>query len=348
MLSRLIPTYERWHARRDTSRRAHPFSWGTEYLDGAAPEAPEDPAPVRTLLAHARAALGDSDAFYPEPGRPPGAATRVGEIGADGARRVFFPSAIASPDRRTNRAELRLWEPPGGGRGRAMVVLPQWNAEPDSHAALCRLLARRGVAAARLTLPYHEGRAPAGEPRGDLAVSANLGRTLAAVRQAVADARRGRAWLEARGYGRVGLLGTSLGSCISFLALAHDPRFRIAVLHHVSSHFGDVVWRGISTRHVRAELEPRVTRSLLARVWAPISPIHFVDKVSPESRSLLLMGRYDLSFPLDLSRRLERAFRERSKPHDAWLLPWGHYTSGVFPFNAWLAHRALRWIDAWL
>lgn len=342
MLGRLIRAHERRHATRDSRRRAHPFAWGLEYLDPAA--RPSGPSPFDTLVAHARGVLEDPTRFYADPGPPP----EVEVVRGRGERRVEFPSALRAPEPETGRVRLRLFEPaggPAGARGRAAVVVPQWNAEPGSHVALCRILARRGIAAARLALPYHEARRPAAEPRGDFAVSANLGRTLFAVRQAVADVRRTRAWLEGEGYDRVAVVGTSLGSCVSFLALAHDARIRVAVLHHVSSHFGDVVWRGLATAHVRGALEGNVTRVALRRVWAPISPIHFVDRVSPGTRSLLLIGRWDQSFPLDLSLLLDRAYRRRDLPHRTILMPWGHYTSAIFPFSWAVGWWGVRFLE---
>lgn len=338
MLSRLIRRHERWRARRDTARVAHPFDWGLEYLD--LPDGFVDGrSPADVLVAHAERVLEDPSAFYADPGPP--RAAEPGGVGDDGGRLWRFDSAVTGPDPATDRASVRLWEPADPGE-RAMVVLPQWNAEPESHVALCRVLARRGIAAARVTLPYHDDRRPPGEPRGDRAVSANLGRTLFAVRQAVADARRTRAWLEARGYPRVGVIGTSLGSCVAFLALAADPGFRLAVLHHVSSRFGGAVWRGLSTRHVRERLEERVDAGLLARAWAPIDPIRFVDRVPRDAHTLLLIGRWDLTFPYDLSMELAGAYRDRGLPHRTVRMPWGHYTSGMFPFNAILVAGVLR------
>lgn len=325
----------RWERRlslRDEARRRHVFDWGLDLL-GLDPS----PDPLRALLAFSRDVLHGRTDFFADPGPP--AAVREPAPG-----RFRFPSAIAPPEEEARTVSVRLFEP-RAATGRAMIVVPQWNAGPESHVGLCRLLARRGIAAARLTLPYHEDRRPSSEPRADLAVSANLGRTLQAGRQAVSDVRRTRAWLEERGFQRIGLVGTSLGSCISFLAMAHDPRLRVAVLHHVSSDFGDVVWRGISTRHVRAELEGHVSQATLRRVWAPISPIHFVHRVPRAAHALLLSGRYDLTFPYDLSERFHRAWRQHALPHRAIVLPWGHYTSGMMPFVAITMSRVLRYLD---
>lgn len=325
----------RWERRlslQDEDRRLHAFDWGLDVL-GLVPGAD----PRRTLLAFARDVLHDRTDFFADPGPPP-----VTHEPAPG--RFRFPSAVRTPEEEARTMSVRLFDP-GNATDRAMIVVPQWNAGPESHVGLCRLLARRGIAAARLTLPYHEDRRPPGEPRADLAVSANLGRTLLAGRQAVSDVRRTRGWLEERGFRRIGLVGTSLGSCISFLALAHDARLRVAVLHHVSSDFGDVVWRGISTRHVRAELEGHVSQSTLRRVWAPISPIHFVHRVPRRSHTLLLTSRYDLTFPYDLSERLHRAFRKHRRPHQVIVAPWGHYTSGMMPFVAITIRRVLSYLD---
>ena len=124
---------------------------------------------------------------------------------------------------------------------------------PDGHVGLCRLLNRFGLSALRLTLPYHDARRPPELNRADYIVSANIGRTVQACRQAVMDARRAIAWLAKQGYDRIGILGTSLGSCLSLLTAAHEPRVRAQALNHISPYFADVVWRGLSTTHVREQ-----------------------------------------------------------------------------------------------
>jgi dienelactone hydrolase len=125
----------------------------------------------------------------------------------------------------------------GGSRGRAVVVLPQWNSDADGHIGLSRLLARFGISALRLSLPYHDARMPPELTRADYIVSANVVRTIQVCRQAVLDARRAVAWLAGQGYERIGILGTSLGSCLALLTAAHEPRIRAQALNHVSPWF---------------------------------------------------------------------------------------------------------------
>ena len=104
------------------------------------------------------------------------------------------------------------------------------------------------MSALRLSLPYHDQRMPPELHRADYIVSANVARTLQVCRQAVLDARRAIAWLAAQGYERIGILGTSLGSCLALLTTAHEPLIEAEALNHISPYFADVVWRGLSTR----------------------------------------------------------------------------------------------------
>jgi hypothetical protein len=171
--------------------------------------------------------------------------------------------------------------------------------------------------------------------RADFIVSANIGRTAQVCRQAVLDARRAIHWLHAEGYESIGILGTSLGSCLSMLTTAHEPLINAAALNHISPYFADVVWNGLSTKHVRATLEGSVTLDELRRMWLPISPLPFLEQV--RGRAILLVyALYDLTFPVELSRQLVNAFRDHDVPHRLAVLPCGHYSTGKLPFN---------WID---
>ena len=189
-----------------------------------------------------------------------------------------------------------------------------------------------------MSLPYHDTRRPADLARADYIVSANIGRTLHANRQAVLDARRVVDWLQANGYERIGIVGTSLGSCLSMLTMAHDPRIRVGAFNHVSPYFADVVWRGLSTRHVKEGLEGHITLEDLRACWMPISPWPFIERVRGR-RVLLVHARHDLTFPFDLSRQFIDEFARRGIAHDEALLPCGHYTTARAPF---------KYLDGWV
>jgi hypothetical protein len=215
-----------------------------------------------------------------------------------------------------------------------VVVLPQWNADETGHLGLCRLLNGFGIAALRMSLAYHDRRRPAETARADYHVSSNVGRTIHAGQQSVIDARACLDWLESQGYHRRGILGTSLGSCIAFIAAIHDTRLRVAILNHVSTWFSDVVWTGISTRHVRQGFAGMVTQDELRELWAPISPASYFDRLSGRDfRMLLVWARYDTTFLPKFSRDVLDAFRTRGVRHDVLSLACGHYTTGQSPFK---------------
>ena len=102
-------------------------------------------------------------------------------------------------------------------------------------------------------------------------------------RQAVLDARRAVAWLAQQGYESIGILGTSLGSCLSMLTAAHEPLIKAAALNHISPYFADVVWEGLSTAHVRDGLEGHIELEQLRRIWLPISPFPYLERVREQA-----------------------------------------------------------------
>jgi hypothetical protein len=337
VIARLFHAWERRLHAVSKDRVVRPFEWGLDWIEtnGHA----QDATPEGILLDWASHAVADSTRFFETPDASH-YTFRPGLDGATGA--VSFQSALHTryPENNTVhalyfRAEAKTRRPVAGtareGR-RAVLVLPQWNAGPDGHVGLCRLLNRFGLSALRLTLPYHDARRPAELNRADYIVSANVGRTVQACRQAVMDARRAIGWLAGQGYDRIGILGTSLGSCLSLLTAAHEPRVRAQALNHISPYFADVVWRGLSTTHVRAALEGSVSLDQLRRMWLPISPQAYLDRIK-DKKTLLVYAKYDLTFPVDLSRELVGEFQRRAIPHELAVLPCGHYSTGVSPFK---------------
>jgi len=247
-----------------------------------------------------------------------------------------FTSPVATPFPENNLVNAR-WFPVRGRR--AVVLLPHWNSDALNYNSLCRVLNWLGIAVLRLSMPYHDIRKPAEIQRADYAVSANIGRTLDAVRQGVIDVRCCLDWLEAQGYNRLGIVGTSLGSCYAFIAAAHDPRIRVAAFNHASTYFADVVWHGQSTSHIRNGLHGSIGLDDLRRVWLGISPMVYFEKFSRWPRSsLVVYAKYDMTFLPEWSEQVVREFERHNLPHKAVVLPCGHYTIGETPF---------KYMDGW-
>lgn len=330
MLSRIFHHWERRLAAAATDRVVRPFEWGLDWV-AEHTTGGEIGSEADRLEQLAARLVAESDRFFDV--EPCTTYERRNDV-------LTFPSAVRTPHADNNTVQARFFPCASDrGRRRAVLVLPQWNADAEGHVGLCRLLNRFGMSALRLTLPYHDARRPPELRRADYIVSANIGQTLQVCRQAVLDARRALAWLAAEGYESLAILGTSLGSCLAMLTAAHEPLVRAAALNHISPYFADVVWTGLSTAHVREGLEGRIDLDRLRRMWLPISPYPYLDRVR-DKRVLLVYARYDLTFPVHLSKMLVEEFRRRQIPHDLHVLPCGHYSTGVTPFK-WMDGLAL-------
>jgi hypothetical protein len=359
MLQAIFHAWERRLSDVTKDRVVRPFDWGLDWIPAStfglsvrtpAADRSRQGDPASIVESWVSRVMADTDAFFTP---PPTTEYTLGDgqwAAADeravGDRLLTFPSAFETPHGENNTVYCRVIEPKKtDSRSRAaVVVLPQWNSDAGGHVGLCRLLAMSGMTAVRLSLPYHDRRMPPELHRADYIVSANVARTVQVCRQAVLDARRAVAWLAREGYERIGILGSSLGSCLALLTTAHEPLIRAEALNHISPYFGDVVWRGVSTRHVRAGLDGHIELDLLRDLWTPISPRWYLERVR-DRKTLLVYAHYDLTFPVDLSQDLVREFSERRIPHEVATLRCGHYSTGKAPFkfiDGWILSRFLR------
>ncbi|MEO8869701.1 MAG: alpha/beta hydrolase family protein [Granulicella sp.] len=355
---------------RDTNRIVRPLEWGFDWLPGFAD--PEEAADYREGLQSMLAASDEitrrSEEFYgyetptdfrleqhfpmlyPTNVRPETLAedaelkrqAAVGDL--ERAPFLRFTSARRSQYPENDVVNAR-WYPAPEHKDphrpkQAIIVMPQWNADAFSHNALCTMFNRFGVSALRLSKPYHDVRRPLELERSDYAVSANIGRTMAACQQAVIDIRSCIDWLETQGYEHFGVLGTSLGSCYAFIAAAHDARLQVCAFNHASTSFGDVVWTGQSTRHVRAAFEQAgLTHEELRHLFAGVSPSAYMEKFAANPKQVLVVhATYDLTFLREFSLEVLSSFKRLGVDFVSKVLPCGHYTTGETPY---------KYMDGW-
>ena len=330
MLGKWMRSREIEHSRRDNNRIVRPFEWGLEFII----EHVNGDDPRLLFGQHADRVMSASEDFYALP--------EISDYRLAGAE-LSWTSAVETPSAQNNVVRARLFTPRRERKNKpraAVVVLPQWNAQPNSHVEACRIFNGLGMTALRITLPYHEERRPPELERAEHLVSSNLGRTIQSMRQAVLDTRAAVRWLRTQGFERIGILGTSIGSCTAFLAFAHEPLIDVGVFNHVSGYFADVVWQGISTQHVRAGIETHLSLEELREYWKPISPVPFIPRLlNMKPRPMrFIAARYDLTFPADLTRKVIDEIRTLGIDLDVVWLPCGHYTTAELPWKA---------IDAW-
>ena len=220
--------------------------------------------------------------------------------------------------------------------------MPQWNADAFSHNALCSLFNRFGVSALRLSKPYHDIRRPAELERSDYAVSANIGRTIAACRQAVIDIRCCIDWLEAAGLRAV-------------RHPRHQPRLLLRLyrrrarqppagqrlqscLHVLRRRRLDRPEHPPHPRSLRGmpDLSKRLRECLGSHQPRPTTWTQFA---AHPKKVLLVHATYDLTFlPRILTPGNRQLFRRRGIDFVSKVLPCGHYTTGETPY---------KFIDGW-
>jgi len=323
---RRMHAWEHSLATRSTDRVVRPFDWGIEWSRGW-PFQSDQTDPELRLRELNRWAIQHSAEFF--------AYRKPTDFHLTGSR-LQFTSAVETPYPANNTVEARYFPAnPRLKRGpKAVVLLPHWNSSAHQHVALCEGIATLGISVLRLSLPYHDRRMPPELSRADYAVSSNVGRTIDATRQAVIDVRSCFDWLEQHGYRDLGIVGTSLGSCYAFLASAHDERIRVNVFNHCSTLFADVVWSGISSRHIRQGFDGQIDLERLRAVWDCLSPVHYMDQFAAmPKRSFFLYATYDTTFPPEFSLQVVEDIRRRNLDHKLVVMPCGHYTLGEAPFK---------------
>lgn len=349
MLKRYMHGRERHFALLNDNRVVRPFEWGTEFalpdLDGfEAARSMADPREAMAFLS--KAAIKHSDRYY----------ALDKEISFDLSNRLYPAKAsLSAEELKTPPAQVEMpiltWQSgletvsvenntaygayfPHQDKRAAVIVLPHWNAKAGTYFDLCKFFNKVGLSALRLTLPYHEERMPPELERADHLVSPNVGRSIQSIRQAVLDTRAAVRWLKDQGYEKIGIVGTSIGSCVGFLSFVHDPLIDAAVFNHVSGYMADVVWHGLSTYHVKEGIGENITLDELREYWKPVSPMAYLEKLAaqPSRPQRYIYTLYDLSFPIHLSLETMAALKQHGIKHSKTAIPCGHYTLGEKPW----------------
>ena len=324
-------------ATRSTDRVVRPFDWGIEWTKDWPVQSSIDDIELKIRDLN-RQVIENSGPFFDY--RVPGDFRFSDDL-------LRFTSPVDSPSPANNAVHARFFPAkPRWKRGKkAVVLLPHWNSQPGQHVALCKGIAKLGISALRISLPYHDQRMPPELHRADYAVSANIARTIDATRQAVIDVRACLDWLQQQGYDDLGIVGTSLGSCYAFLASAHDERLKCNVFNHCSTYFADVVWQGLSTRHIKQGLEGVIDLNRLRLAWDCLNPVNYMDRFATlPKRSLFLYGTYDTTFPPEFSRQIVERVRETGLDHKVVVMPCGHYTFGESPFKFIVGYQIISFL----
>jgi esterase/lipase len=145
-----------------------------------------------------------------------------------------FPSPCPSAWPENDVVHGRLFQAGADWREKATtIVLHGWNAHASYRSYyqfLAWQLARAGVNACLLQLPFHGLRRPNGRGAVKNFISDDLLHVVGAARQSLHDARAVISWLESQGNRRVGVWGLSMGAWLAALLGVCDARTNFLAL----------------------------------------------------------------------------------------------------------------------
>jgi dienelactone hydrolase len=238
---------------------------------------------------------------------------------------VRFPSPIASPDPVNNTVHAEFFAPAGAGpesRRPAVVVLHILGADFALSRYIAARLAERGVVALFVKLPYYGER----RPPGMRFLSADLARSVSAMRQGVCDVRRAAAWLASRPEvdpEKIGVTGISLGGIVSSLAASIDPAINRAALLMAGGGIADVLWEMPEVAPYRAAWRAAGrTRADLEILCRPFDPLTYAARLRGK-RVLMIAGDADEVIP---PRAAIALWEAAGRPSIRWYAC-GHYSA---------------------
>lgn len=232
-------------------------------------------------------------------------------------RALRFASPVMTDCLVNNTVQGVYYRPAGPGPFPAVVVLDISSGTQQVASAEAVYLARKGVAALCMHLPYYGPRRPAGSSLR--LVSPDYRRSMAAVRQAVLDVRCAVAWLAGKPEidpRRLGIMGTSLGSFVGALAAEMEPRVANVVILLGGGGLVDGYYDDPRAEPLRALWEALGgSRRRMAELVAPADPLTWARNLRGR-HVLMIAGRWDQIVPPAMVKRL---WEGAGRPELVWL-----------------------------
>jgi dienelactone hydrolase len=241
--------------------------------------------------------------------------------------RVTFPSPVTTDVTENNTVHGEYFQPAGPGPYPACVVLHILGGDFLLAETVASHLARQGVAALFIKMPYYGPRRRKDSPKRML--SEDPRETVAGMTQAVLDIRRATAWLAEReevDEERLGITGISLGGIMSALAASGEPRLNNVAIVLGGGNFADLLWANETTQAKKFRerwLAGGETRETFREVVSKIDPATHGHLLKGR-RVLMIEAQNDEVIPPESAKALwESMGRE---PELVWLDA-GHYTA---------------------
>lgn len=241
-----------------------------------------------------------------------------------------FPSDLSTDVEENNVVWARITD--SGSLDQALVIFHHWNARARNR-MIANFLSRRGITVVEIAMPYHFERSRPHSLHADYMLSANLGRTIQSVRQAVLDGRKLIRWLRRAGYRDISVLGMSLGSWVAGLIAAHDPAVSKASLFLTAGSLADMVWTGRATRAIYDSLEPEIDLTHLRTAWGPLNLENFAHNLArPDLGLHIVLAKRDRVVLPELSQKFIQRLKDAEAQPNILEMNCGHYSIALPPY----------------
>lgn len=236
---------------------------------------------------------------------------------------VTFPSPVQTPHEQNNTVHCEYFRPVGQEKAPGVIVLHILGGDFPLSRLVCTALARRGVAALFVKMPYYGPRRDPDSPRR--MISPDPQETVEGMTQAVLDIRLASAWLASRDEvdaDKLGICGISLGGITGALAASVEPRLKNVCLLLAGGDVGSLAWDTPQLRNVRRGWESRGgTKDEFIELLKSVDPVTYATKI--EGRRVLMINAIDDEvIPRTCT---ESLWNSLGKPDIVWYTG-GHYT----------------------
>jgi dienelactone hydrolase len=242
---------------------------------------------------------------------------------------LTFPSPVTSDIPENNTVYAEYYVPYGTGKFPAAVVLDIMQGNQMIARGEALWLAQNGVASLVVVLPhYNQRRAPGSKVK---LVSTDIPRTMDGIRQGVLDCRVAFAWLAGRpevDADRLGMVGTSLGSFLTALTSANEPRVKNVCMVLGGGGLVDAYYDHPKAKPVTEWIDLLGGKRLVKNLIAPVDPITYAAQLK-DKNLLMIAAKDDEVVPPKAASQLWAA---TGKQRIVWLDA-GHITAAFYTMS---------------
>lgn len=273
---------------------------------------------IRSLLAGLTLCFSTSSSLLAAPNAETNGA-QISTLSAAPVQTISLPSAAPSGLEVNDRIWFDFYPAlqPDSVKSPAVILIHYLGATGgEKFQDFARYLNRRGIAVARITLPYHGKRRVQGEKPVQHFVG-DAGKVSQAFEQSASDVSTVVTWLAQQPSvdpGRIGAVGVSLGAIVVHLAMGKDARISAGVAALGAGNFANN-YRGSLAN--KLFIKPRI-KGYNAEDTAKLNrvdPLFFADQNRPR-RVLMIQAARDIYLPPHYAEELWEAL---GKPPIQWL-----------------------------